>query len=168
MAEQKRLDRLIESFSLIADRYPQWFVDIYGDGSLRDELENLVKEKNLVGRVNIFQPILDVKIEYQRSQFLVLSSDFEGFGLVISEAMACGIPVVSTDCPFGPSEIIEDGKTGLLAKMDVNDLSEKMEWMITHEEERKSMGIQAYEAAARYKKDVIVPEWEKAYKSVIV
>ena len=98
----------------------------------------------------------------------MLSSDFEGFGLVISEAMSCGIPVVSTDCPFGPSEIIEDGKTGLLAKMDVNDLSEKMEWMITHEEERKSMGIQAYEAAARYKKDVIVPEWEKAYKSVIV
>ena len=109
----------------------------------------------------------DIYTEYQRSQFFVLSSDFEGFGLVIVEAMACGIPVVSTDCPYGPSEIVEDAKSGLLAKMDVQDLAAKMEWMITHEEERIAMGIAARQAAARYRKEIIMPQWEQAYLSVI-
>ena len=81
--------------------------------------------------------------------------------------MACGIPVVATDCPFGPSEIIEDGETGLLAKMDAKDLADKMEWMMTHDSERKIMGIKAHQAAAKYRKEVIMPKWEEIYKSVI-
>ena len=119
LTSQKRIDRLIEAFSLISDRYPGWYVDIYGEGELREDLDYLIKEKGLKGRVNIMNFVHDIYPEYRRSQFLVLSSDFEGFGLVIIEAMACGIPIVSTDCPFGPSDIIDDGKTGLLAKMDV-------------------------------------------------
>jgi glycosyltransferase involved in cell wall biosynthesis len=97
---------------------------------------------------------------------LVLSSDYEGFGLVIIEAMACGIPVVATNCPHGPSEIIEDGETGLLARLDVKDLAKWMEWMITHQEERRIMGAKAHEAVAFYRKDIIMKEWESAYKRV--
>ena len=109
----------------------------------------------------------NIIVEYQKSQFLVLSSDYEGFGLVVTEAMACGIPVVSTDCPFGPSTIIDDGQTGLLSRMDASDLAKKMEWMIVHETERKKMGERAYRSAALYRKDLVVSEWEKAYMSVI-
>ena len=105
--------------------------------------------------------------EYQRSQFFVLSSDYEGFGLVLVEAMACGIPVVSTDCPHGPSDIIDDGCTGLLTKLNVKDLAEKMEWMITHDKDRMLMGEKAYEAAANYKIDVIMPKWEAIYSNEI-
>lgn len=72
--------------------------------------------------------------EYQKSQMLVLSSDSESFALVLVEAMSCGLPVVATDCPYGPSEIIEDGVTGLLAQMDIQDMANKMEWMIIHED----------------------------------
>jgi glycosyltransferase involved in cell wall biosynthesis len=164
LAEQKRLDRLVEAFSLIANRYPKWYIDIYGDGNLREELDNLIDEKKLVGRINIFPSTQNIMMEYLRSQFFVLSSDYEGFGLVLVEAMACGIPVVSTDCPYGPSDIIDNEKTGLLAKMEVEDLAQKIEWMITHEEKRHKMGIEAHNSAAKYQKDVIIKEWERVYK----
>lgn len=165
LSPQKRFDRMVDAFALIAERYPRWRVDIFGDGGKDGKrlLQQRIESKGLAGRIDIHQPVDDIYAEYRRSDFFVLSSDFEGFGLVIIEAMACGIPVVSTDCPFGPSEIIADGETGLLAKMEVQDLADKMEWMITHEEERTEMGRKAREAAARYRKEVVMPEWEKAY-----
>lgn len=167
LAPQKRFDRLINSFYLIAANNPEWYIDIFGEGEYKEKLQNQINELGLSERIHLMSTTSNIYYEYQCSQFFVMSSDFEGFGLVITEAMACGIPVVATDCPFGPSEIVEDGKTGLLAKMDVKDLAEKMEWMITHEEERKRMGARAYKAAAKYRKEIIIPEWEKAYMSVI-
>jgi glycosyltransferase involved in cell wall biosynthesis len=167
LAPQKRFDRLIESFSLISSRYPTWYVDVFGDGEDKENLQRKILDLGLKDRIHLLPPTHDIYSEYLNSQFLALSSDFEGFGLVIVEAMACGIPVVATDCPFGPSEIIEDGKTGLLAKMDAKDLADKMEWMIIHDSERMAMGIKAHQAAAKYRKEVIMPQWEYIYKSVI-
>lgn len=164
---QKRFDRLIKAFSLIACKYPLWYIDIYGEGGDKVALLRLIEENGLANQIHLKGVTSDVYSEYERSQFFVFSSDFEGFGLVLIEAMACSIPCVSTDCPYGPSEIIEDGKTGLLSKMDAKDLAEKMEWMITHEEERKAMGIAARQAAARYRKEIVMPQWEQAYLSVI-
>ena len=78
--------------------------------------------------------------------------------------MAYGTPVVATDCPYGPSEIIEDRVTGLLAKMTIEDLSEKMEYLMTHDEERREMGERARQAAARYRLENVMPHWLKAYQ----
>lgn len=167
LTPQKRFDRLINAFALIAEKYPDWFVDIYGDGYEKGSLRDLILNKGLSNRIHIQTPISDIYTEYKRSQFFVLSSDFEGFGLVLIEAMACGIPVLSTDCPYGPSEIIEDGVTGLLSKMDVNDLASKMEFLITHSEDCKHMGEKAYKAAARFKKETIMPQWEHAYMKIV-
>lgn len=164
---QKRFDRLIDAFSLIAGHYPDWYIDIFGDGILREGLKTHIARRGLVGRVNLNSATSHIYDEYKRSQFFVLSSDYEGFGLVIIEAMACGIPVVATDCPFGPSEIVEHGRTGLLSQMDVKDLAAKMEWMITHQSERRQMGRLAHDAVARYQQEVVMPEWERAYLSVI-
>lgn len=166
LVRQKRFDRLIDAFALIADQYPGWYVDIIGEGDLRSALEQQVLERKLFGRVNIHNFTCDVISEYMKSQFLVLSSDYEGFGLVIVEAMACGIPVVATRCPHGPSEIIEHGVTGLLTNLDENDLAGQMEWMMSHQEERRIMGVKAHEAAAFYRKDYIMKEWVSAYESV--
>lgn len=164
---QKRFDRLIDAFSLIAGHYPNWYIDIFGDGILREELKTHIARRGLVDRVNLNSATSHIYDEFKRSQFFVLSSDYEGFGLVIIEAMACGIPVVATDCPFGPSEIVEHGRTGLLSQMDVKDLAAKMEWMITHQSERRQMGRLAHDAVARYQQEVVMPEWERAYLSVI-
>ncbi len=167
LATQKRFDRLIDAFALVCRNYPEWHVDVFGDGEERQQLTDRIRSKGLQDRIHLNLPTSEIYTEYQRSEFFVLCSDYEGFGLVVTEAMSCGIPVVSTDCPYGPSEIIEDGKTGLLSKMDVEDLAEKMEWMITHEEERKAMGIAARQAAARYRKEIVMPQGEQAYLSVI-
>ena len=163
---QKGFDKLIEAFSLISSKYPEWRIDIFGKGELERELNSQIIKKRQEGRVIINQPTKDIYIEYLNSDFLVLSSNFEGFGLVLIEAMACGIPVVSFDCPYGPNEIITDMKDGILVKNgNVNQLSEKMEWMITHKVERTEMGIQARVSAKKYEIKYIMSIWEKLFKN---
>lgn len=159
----KRIDRLIQAFSMIADKYPLWHIDIFGEGKEKNRLDNMISSYGLTERIKIHEPVSSIFEEYRRSQFLVLCSDNEGFSLVIIEAMSCGIPVVSTDCPYGPREIIDDSKTGLLSRMEVSDLATKMEWMITHEQERQKMGFLAHQTVSRFEKNKVMEEWEKTY-----
>ena len=164
---EKRIDRLITAFSMIADRYPDWHVDIFGDGNEKEKLLRQIDECGLVNRVVIHEPTKAIYDEYKRSEMLVLCSEHEASPLVLVEAMACGVPCVSLDCPTGPRAIIKDGETGLLAKDgDVNDLASKMEWLIAHEAERKEMGRKARVFAASRKQDVVMGQWEKLYVSL--
>ena len=165
---EKRIDRLITAFSMIADKYPDWHVDIFGDGNEKDNLIRQIFVLKLESRVVIHEPTKAIYDEYKRSEMLVLCSEHEASPLVLVEAMACGVPCVSLDCPNGPREIINDGENGLLAKDgDVEDLSAKIEWLITHERERKNMGKKARVFAATRKQEVVMGQWEELYKSVI-
>ena len=165
---EKRIDRLITAFSMIADRYPDWHVDVFGDGNEKENLLRQIDECGLVNRVVIHEPTKAIYDEYKRSEMLVLCSEHEASPLVLVEAMACGVPCVSLDCPTGPRAIIKDGETGLLAKDgDVNDLASKIEWLIAHEAERKEMGRKARVFAASRKQDVVMGQWEKLYTGII-
>lgn len=165
---EKRIDRLITAFSMIADRYPDWHVDIFGDGNEKENLLRQIDECGLVNRVVIHEPTKAIYDEYKRSEMLVLCSEHEASPLVLVEAMACGVPCVSLDCPTGPRAIIKDGETGLLAKDgDVNDLASKIEWLIIHESERKEMGRRARAFAASRKQDVVMGQWEKLYTGIV-
>lgn len=165
LTPQKRIDRLIDAFALIAGEFPAWHVDIFGEGELKEQLLRQIADKGLGGRVRILPPTGDIYSEYLRSQLFVLCSDFEGFGLVIVEAMACGMPVVVTDCPYGPSEIIEDGISGLLSRLDAEDLAVKMARVMADDALRLAMGRQARLSAARFRKERVIPLWEQAYRS---
>ena len=167
LEQQKRIDRLIDAFALIAERNSTWYIDVYGDGQERESLMKQIDRLNLTSRIHLNPPTNDINQEYLSSQMTVLSSDYEGFGLVIIESMACGTPVISTNCPFGPSDIIKDGEDGLLCEMTVKDLACKMEWMITHEDERMAMALKAHRAAERYRKDNVMKQWENAYMTVV-
>lgn len=166
---EKRIDRLISAFSMIADKYPVWHIDIFGDGNERQHLLSQINELQLADRVIIHAPTKEIFEEYKRSEMLVLCSEHEAWSLVLVEAMSCGVPCVSMDCPNGPREIIDDQVTGLLTKNgDVDDLSAKMEWMITHDVERFEMGRKAREAVSIYKLDVVMERWEKLYTGLIL
>jgi glycosyltransferase involved in cell wall biosynthesis len=165
---EKRIDRLISAFSLIADKYLDWHVDIYGEGNEKENLLKQISETNLEGRVVIHEPTNAIYDEYKRSEMLVLCSEHEAYSLVLVEAMSCGVPCVSMDCPCGPREIIKDGVNGLLSRAgDVEDLSAKIEWMIIHEDERKEMGQAAREFAATRQLYVVMSEWKRLYNSFI-
>lgn len=164
---EKRIDRLISAFSMIADKYPEWHVDIFGDGNEKEHLLSQIKSCGMDNRIIIHEPTKQIFDEYKRSQMLVLCSEHEASPLVLVEAMACGVPCVSLDCPNGPREIIKDGETGLLAKDgDVKDLASKIEWLITHERERKEMGQKARISAAARKLSVVMKDWENLYSHV--
>ena len=161
---EKRIDRLITAFSMFADKYPNWHVDIFGDGNEKDKLLHQIDECGLDNRVVIHEPTKAIYDEYKRSEMLVLCSEHEASPLVLVEAMSCGVPCVSLDCPTGPRAIIKDGETGLLAKEgDVNDLASKIEWLIIHESERIEMGKKARVFAASRKQDVVMGQWERLY-----
>ncbi len=164
---EKRIDRLITAFSMIANKYPQWHVDIFGDGNEKDKLLRQISDMKLEERVIIHEPTKAIYDEYKRSEMLVLCSEHEASPLVLVEAMACGVPCVSLDCPNGPREIINDGVNGLLAKDgDVEDLSLKIEWLITHESERKEMGSRAREFASTRRQSVVMKKWACLYTGI--
>ena len=165
LAPQKRMDRLIDAFAQLSGKYPEWTLDIFGQGECYESLLQQIHRLQLTDRIRLLPPTRHIAEEYEKSDSFVLSSDYEGFGLVIIEAMACGLPVVATDCPYGPSEIIEDGKTGLLSQLNVQDLAAKIEWIITHKKEREEMGFRAHEASVRYHLEQVAPQWLAAYQS---
>ena len=109
----------------------------------------------------------DIAEEFSKSSLYVMSSRYEGFGLVLAEAMSCGLPCISFDCPYGPREIIKDGEDGLLAKYkDVEELAQKMAQLMSDSNLRRNMGEQAIRNIARYEPQTIMNQWINLFKSL--
>lgn len=111
--DQKRLDLLIDAFKLVCDKDPECTLDIYGQGKLKTALLERIENHNLSKNVFIYEPITDIYSVLPNYSAFLLSSGFEPFGMVIIEAYACGVPVISFDISYGPKTLIEDGVTGL-------------------------------------------------------
>lgn len=112
----KGFDLLIKAWYDVHKVYPDWRLNIYGDGSQRKKLENMIKERRLEGIVSLCGISNNIIDAYLQSSFFVLSSREEGFGLVLTEAETCGLPIVTFACPNGPAEIVEDGYNGIVVK----------------------------------------------------
>jgi glycosyltransferase involved in cell wall biosynthesis len=165
---QKGFDLLIQAWISVHRKYPDWHIHLYGEGEDEGLLRDYIRAYHLGTSFVIHPPTSDIMNKYMESDFYVMSSRFEGFGLVLIEAMACGIPCVSFDCPHGPSDIIKDGEDGVLVENgNVEQLAEKMCWMIEHEEERKEMGRKARENVKRYLPENIIPQWEHLFEKLV-
>ena len=131
-------DLLLCVWAEVEKQMPEWHLDIYGDG-FREPFQRLMGQLGIdTSHCHLFGPTSDVKQEYLNSSVFVLPSRFEGFGLVLIEAMACGVPVVSFDCENGPRSIITDGVDGfLISPFDVEAFAEKVIMLMKDEELRR-------------------------------
>ena len=142
-------------------------MDIYGQGDQTDYRQLMTELGIDTDRCHLNGPVEDVVKVYQDSSIFVLSSRFEGFGLVLVEAMACGLPVVSFDCPAGPDEIITDGVDGLLVSFgDVHALAEKLMSLMSDKDQRKRLGQQARQTAQRYDMEALANQWAALFDRV--
>lgn len=161
---QKRVQEAIRIWSLIRPKYPDWVLDIYGDGELKKDIENAAKR---VGGIIVNPPTTYIFDCYQKSSILISTSLFEPFGLVIPEAMSCGLPVVAYDCQYGPADIISDGVDGFLIKQDdINAFVEKLSMLMSNKELRKRMGDIGIQAVHRYEASQIMPLWQNLFQQL--
>lgn len=161
---QKGFDQLILVWEIVHKNHPDWKLDIYGCGELKNSLQQQIKDAGLEDSVTIYPPTHDIYSKMQESSIFVFSSRYEGFGLVLIEAMVNGIPCVSFNCPYGPSEIIQHGNNGYLVDNgNIQDMADKICLLIENEEVRKEMGQNARQSAMRYAPENIMPMWERLF-----
>lgn len=163
---QKGFDRLIPAWAIVSKRHPDWILRIYGDG-MRQQLQQQIDSLGISSTCILEHSTPNIMDKYCESSIFVLSSRFEGFGMVIIEAMACGVPPVSFTCPCGPRDIISDGKDGLLVENgDIEGMAEKICYLIENDDIRKKMGKQARLDVDRFKIEHIAQQWKKLFEEL--
>lgn len=166
-AYDKGNDLLLQAWAIIEKQNPDWTLDIYGNGNREPYQKQMIELGVYQHRCHLFGPVADVKKEYLSSSVFVLSSRFEGFGLVIIEAMACGVPVIAFDCENGPRSIITDGENGfLIPPFDISLFAEKVMLLMRDKELRCRMGANAQKAASQYEIDRIGQQWKQLFEEL--
>jgi GalNAc-alpha-(1->4)-GalNAc-alpha-(1->3)-diNAcBac-PP-undecaprenol alpha-1,4-N-acetyl-D-galactosaminyltransferase len=160
--EEKGFDLLILAFASISIRHPDITLTIIGDGPMRGELETLIQSKNLQQRIFLPGKVANIYTILQQSEIFILSSKFEGFPNALCEAMASGLPVIATDCPFGPKDIVRHNIDGLLVPPgSIESLAEAMVQMISDTSFREQCAKKSIEITNRFHIDTIMAKWEK-------
>ena len=165
---QKGYDMLLRAFAPVSERHPDWELKVFGRGKREKELRALVAELGLEDRVELAGPTDDVAGEMARASVYALSSRYEGFPLVLIEAMAKGMACVAFACPTGPADIVDDHRNGLLVPAkDVEGFSAALEEMISDEELRRRCGAAALETAREYTMAAIGPKWDEMLQALL-
>lgn len=162
---QKNHKLLIDSFALIADQIPEYTLEIWGDGELKNELKKQAESYGLSDRVLLKGTSNKIHDLIYDASLFVLSSDYEGLPNTLLEAMTLGIPSISTDCrPGGAREIISDGEDGLITPVgDREKLAEAMKELIINHDRAMTMASKAAIAMERYRSEIIYSEWEEFF-----
>jgi glycosyltransferase involved in cell wall biosynthesis len=151
---------LVRAFSRIAPEHPGWNLTILGEGPERTSIERQIDASGIAGRVSLPGREADAAGVLHRAGLFVLSSRYEGFPNALCEAMACGLPVISFDCPSGPAEIIRDGVDGLLVPAgDVEALSSTISRLIADPKRMRLLGQRAIEISDRFSVERIEAMW---------
>lgn len=166
IAFQKGFDLLLKAWQTVEQNDAEWELEIvcgYGDpAALQREAEGMG-----LRRVTCLPPTKDVCGRMQQAGLYALPSRFEGFGLVLTEAATAGLPSVAFNCPYGPSEIVDDGKTGyLVPPEDTATFARRLLEMMHNDDLRYQMGHNAFEAAKRFSLSRIIPQWEELIESL--
>ena len=167
---QKGFDRLISAWELVK-RNPAsagWRLDIFGQGEWREMLDAMIAEKGLRDSAKINVPVANIECEYARSSVIAMTSNYEGFGMVLAEAMSCGVPAVSFDCKCGPSDIITDGADGFLVRNgDIRAFADALLRLMVDDDLRRRMGEAATAVTARYSEDRVMGQWLSLFSHLL-
>jgi GalNAc-alpha-(1->4)-GalNAc-alpha-(1->3)-diNAcBac-PP-undecaprenol alpha-1,4-N-acetyl-D-galactosaminyltransferase len=165
---QKGFDLAIKAFAQVAQRYPEWTLTILGEGEMRAELEDLCAELNLEDRVFMPGIVKNIDAHLRKADIFILPSRFEGFPVTLCEAMACGVPVIASNCLSGPREIVHHGLDGMLVKPDsVTALTIGLNQLISDPGKRQYFSHHAPKVLDRFGVEPVMTIWQRAIEQVV-
>lgn len=166
---QKGFDRLIRAWTIIKKNadFSDWKLDIFGQGEWQEMLQQMINERNLQDSLHINCPTNDIVDEYIQSSLIVMTSNYEGFGMVLVEAMACGVPAVAFDCKCGPKDIVKNGENGyLVTNGDIDGLAEAMMILMRDEKKRIMFSMNARQVVSTYSEENVMKQWITLFESL--
>lgn len=166
LEKEKGYERLIEIWRIVSLKHPDWELDIFGEGSLQCTIDNIIKNDG-VKNIEIHRFTHRISQEYAKSSICLVSSYYEGFSLVILEAMKHGVPCVAFDCPFGPSSIIQNNLNGFLINDgDINLFAERTCQIIENQKMRKSFSQESILRAQAFDVSCVLNKWKALFEDL--
>lgn len=163
---QKDVWSLLDVWRIVNKIHPDWELHVYGEGEEKEQFANAANSANV--NIKIFNPTSDIFDKYLDGSLLIMTSLYEPFGLVLPEAMSCGLPVVAFNCPYGPADIISDGINGfLIENRDVNAFADRVLQLIDNPQLRSMMGQKALVSANNYRAGAIMPLWNSLFREFV-
>lgn len=165
---QKGFDYLIDAWKIVYRIHPEWTLDIIGGGEWKQRLQKQIDEYGLKDCICLKSPTNHIEAEYLQASILVMSSRYEGFGMVLLEAQSVGLPVISFACKCGPRDIITDGEDGFLVpEEDVKVMADRILVLMDNEILRNHMGQIAQRNSQRFSEEVVMAKWERLFQQLI-
>lgn len=166
---EKNFSRMISIWEKVHKTHPDWVLDIYGDGPEQNALQQHIDSLGLSNNVFLKGRTDNAVEAYLSGSIYLMTSHFEGFPLVLIEAARCGLASISLNCPDGPRDIIEDGKTGYLVPYEDDDaMAVTIGKLMDDEAKRQSMGVAAKEASVRFSQQVVMNKWKTVFEPLIL
>lgn len=165
--DAKGYEYLVEAWKIVHHNHPDWIINIYGSGELHDDVERWINEAKLHESMIMHEPTNQIMEKYLESSICIVSSRYEGFSMAIIEAMACGVPCVSFDCPFGPRNIIKKDEDGILVEyLNPTALADNICKLIENTNLRKQLGSNAKKNIQRFTQDNIMKKWINLFDTI--
>lgn len=165
---QKGYDRMFAVWNKVIESFPDWKLKIYGDFNENCDLKKLAIAYKISDSIEFIPPAKDIIEAYTQASLLLMTSRHEGFGMVLIEAMACGLPCIAFDCPVGLSEIIQDGKNGfLVTDGDIESFMLKTELLLNSKDIREKTALNAQHDIEKFHLNKIMPQWDFLFRELI-
>lgn len=165
---QKGFDNMLLIWQKVVEKHPDWQLEIYGESNPNLDLVAIAKKLKIKNNVTFYAPVKNIIEKYLAASFCILTSRFEGFGMVLIEAMGNGLPCIAYDCPCGPKDIIQNNENGfLIANDDEHDFINKIFMLIENENTRNKMGLKAKKSSEKYNIEPIMKQWNGLFLELL-